>query len=185
MFTQIGMILRRLAYASAVIGGIGVMATMILVAVDVSFRFFSRSVPGTTEIVSYFLMFAIGFLPIAMVERTDGMITLDAVYVMFGKRLKRASRIFAVAFSTVVYAALTWGTWIESMKQLRSGTYFDTTAYLLVVWPAYFIVPISLALATLVTLHRTIDLALGGTLEGDPDPVPDAPHGEGANPDFH
>jgi len=182
---MIGRLLHRASFTLAVISGLAVFATMLIVCVDVLLRFNHSGLPGTTEIVSYYLMLSVGFLPLALVERVDGMITVDAVYAMLGTAFQRAIRIFAMLFSVAVYAALVWATFNEAMKNFRSGAYYDTSAYLLVLWPAYFIVPFSIALALLVAIHRTVDLMRGGPLEPlSPDPVPDAPHGEGAAPDY-
>jgi len=165
MLEQLNTLLRRLAYAAAVISGAAILAMVCLVAADVILRFFHRGLPGTFDIVSYYLMFAVGFLPLALVERVDGMITIDALYTHFGVRLQKATRVGVAAFSMAVYAALTYGTWNEAMKSVRSGAYVDVSSYLLPLWPANLILPVSFGLATLITLHQIAYLAAGGDLD--------------------
>jgi TRAP-type C4-dicarboxylate transport system permease small subunit len=139
----------------AIVAGAATVLTMSIVTVDVTLRFFGSGVPGTLEIVTYYLMLVVAFLPLAYVERQDAVISVDALYVLAPPGAKRAMDIFVGLFSFLVYSAIAYLSLLEALRKFSSGSYVMTAYYELPVWPAYFIVPVGFGLAAIVVLHKT------------------------------
>jgi len=139
----------------AIVAGVATVLTMTIVTVDVTLRFFGSGVPGTLEIVTWYLMVIVAFLPLAYVERQDGAISVDALYVLAPPRAKRAIDIFVGLFSFLVYATVAYLSLQLALHRFSSGSYVMTAYYALPVWPAYFIVPVGFGAAAIVVLHKT------------------------------
>lgn len=170
--------LNALAFGLAVVSGAAVFLMMALTAADVTLRFFGAGVRGTTDIVENYFMLAAGFLPLAYVERRDGMIAVDAVYAMVGA-MQKPVYLFATLYSTVVYAALTYATGLVAWKKIVTGAYLDQIHYHLPVWPGFAMVPLALGLTTALVLLRMASLFRGG-LVGRHDPAGALDDGQGA-----
>jgi TRAP-type C4-dicarboxylate transport system permease small subunit len=139
----------------AIVAGAATVLTMAIVTVDVTLRFFGSGVPGTLEIVTWYLMVIVAFLPLAYVERQEGAISVDALYVLAPPSAKRALDIFVGLFSFLVYSAISYLSLLEAFRKFSSGSYVITAYYSLPVWPAYFIVPLGFGAAAMVVLHKT------------------------------
>lgn len=144
-----------LAYAA----GVGTFAMMVLVGADVLFRAFGGGVPATLEIVAHYLMVIVVFLPLARIERMDATITVDALFTMLGPRAQRTLIVFVAIFSTVIYGALAWLAWVDAVHQYAVGAYVFAAKLQLPTWPGYFLLPVALALAAIVTLIRIFEVA--------------------------
>jgi len=153
-------VLYRLAFVFAVISGVAVFAMMCLIAVDVTFRFFRSGIPGTIEIVSVYLMLMTGFLPMALVERQDSMIKVDALFTIL-RGGRRPVYLFATLVSFLVYAALTYATGMEAWEKVEAGAYVITTRYFMPSWPAYLMVPLALGLTTIISGVRLYEIVTG------------------------
>lgn len=170
--------LNALAFGLAVLSGAAVFFMMALTAVDVTLRFFGGGVRGTTDIVENYFMLAAGFLPLAYVERRDGMIAVDAVFALVGA-MQKPVYLFATLYSAIVYAALTYATGALAWKKIVTGAYLDQIYYHLPVWPGFAMVPLSLGLTTILVLLRAVSLFRGG-LVGRHDPAASVGEAPGA-----
>jgi TRAP-type C4-dicarboxylate transport system permease small subunit len=166
----VSLVARLLSWASyglAFVAGVGTFATMVLVAADVSLRAFGGGVPGTLYIVGYYLMIMVAFLPLARVEGSDGMISVDAFYAVFGRRWQRIIGLLIAILASVVYGAVAYASWFEAIQKFDAGAYILTLDYILPIWPAYFFVPISFGLAALVAFLRAIEIIGGAPVPGE------------------
>jgi TRAP-type C4-dicarboxylate transport system permease small subunit len=153
--------LTALSRSLAILAGFATFFIMVLIAADVVLRFLGSGVPGTLDIVTYYLMVIVAFLALSQVEQNDGMISVDVLFVPLSPTGKRLLMAFACAMTTLVFAGLTYASFIEAVKQFRSGSYVVNLAYVLPIWPSYFIVPLAFGVATLVAALRC-GLALAG-----------------------
>lgn len=149
---------RLLRAAIAVYGAIGAVAIFLMmlhITADVIGKFvFNRPLPGTIPIVSQYYMVIAAFLPLAMVERLTGHISVEILYTAFPRTLRGIASIFATALGTVVFAAMTWATWGEAVKKYAIGAFSYEQGVKVPVWPSHFILPAGTALFTLVLLWR-------------------------------
>lgn len=146
-----------LSIGSAVFAGASIVLILTLVCVDVLLRVYGFALEGTVVIVTNYLMVMVAYLPLAEVERVDKMITVDVLTTLLTPWGRRVVRLVAAIVSVCVYLALAQSTWSQAMAKLNVGAYRILTDHTLLVWPAYFVVPVSCALAAVVVVLRIWD----------------------------
>lgn len=155
---------RLLSRVAAVLSGLGQMAVLgmlVLIACDVlGGNLLGISVPGTTEIVSVYLMVAIAFLPIAKVERDNRHIAVDLLVQFFSAPVRL--RILAVSclISAVFLSLVAYAGWEIAMKKMAIGEYAFGARFLLI-WPARFIVPLGTGAMALFLFFKAWRLMRG------------------------
>lgn len=139
----------------ALLGAIGVIAMLVHVTAYVILRYAIHApVPATVEIVSYYYMVLIAFLPIAWAERRGDMISVEIFDHFFKGRLGRIVDTTVALLTSGVYIILTYTTWIAAMREFSARSFTISLNIAIPTWPSYFILPISFALAAFVTLYR-------------------------------
>ena len=145
----------RITDGLALLGAIGVVAMLVHITAYVIMRQFSHSpVPATVEIVSYYYMVLIAFLPLAWAERRGEMISIEIFAPLMTGRVGRINEIFVALVTSGVYAVLTYTTWLVAMREFSARSFVLSLSVVIPVWPGYFVLPIGFALAALVTLYR-------------------------------
>nr|WP_286174055.1 TRAP transporter small permease subunit [Rhodobacter sp. NTK016B] len=129
---------------------------MFLVSGEIIFRLFGSYIPGSVEIITYYLIVGIAYLPLGQIEQRGDMIAMDVFSAIAGRRVNSAMNWSNGLTSVLVYAVLTVATWEFAWGKMHDGAYVLTSTYALISWPAYFLPPVAFALATLTTLLRTI-----------------------------
>ncbi len=154
----------RLAQWLALVGAIGILLMMVHVGADILSRnLMGRPIPATNEIVSRYYMVLIGFLPLAWVEQRRGMVAVEVLEWVLGPRGRRVSDLLVALIACGIYAALAWITWQTALSNWRSGSFVVVLNFRLPVWPTYFLLPVGLALAAIVTLVRALEVLTGHT----------------------
>ncbi|MEO1988812.1 MAG: TRAP transporter small permease [Martelella sp.] len=150
--------------AIAVYGGIGAVAVflmMIHITADVVGKFvFNRPLPGTIPIVSQYYMVIAAFLPLAIVERLTGHISVEILYATFPRTVRGMLTVFSTALGVVIFALMTWASWGEAVKKYAIGSFSYEQGVKVAIWPSYFILPAGTALLTLVLLWRLFAYAI-------------------------
>ena len=145
----------RISDGLALLGAVGVVAMLVHITAYVVMRQFSHSpVPATVEIVSYYYMVLIAFLPLAWAERRGEMISIEIFAPLLTGRIGRINEIFVALVTSGVYAVLTYTTWLVAMREFSARSFVISLSVVIPVWPGYFVLPIGFALAALVTLYR-------------------------------
>ena len=145
----------RISDGLALLGAVGVVAMLVHITAYVVMRQFSHSpVPATVEIVSYYYMVLIAFLPLAWAERRGEMISIEIFAPLLTGRIGRINEIFVALVTAGVYAVLTYTTWLVAMREFSARSFVISLSVVIPVWPGYFVLPIGFALAALVTLYR-------------------------------
>lgn len=143
------------------LSGIALLLMMLQINLDVIGRFvFNEPLPGTTEIVTAYLMVAIVFLPLARVEMADAHISVDLVaqFLPVGAQLRLQA--FACAAGAAFFAMLTASSWEAAMAKYRIGEYV-MGEFSVVVWPSRFFVPFGCGLMTALLLYKGWRLLIG------------------------
>lgn len=140
----------------AILAGAATLVTMLLICIDIVMRLFHSSFPGTSTIVANYLMIVVAYLPLAWIERNDGMITVDLFSPVPGSPQACISTLLVGVISLPIYIALTHATWLKAVDRLGVFEFETIPNGILYIWPSYFAIPVSLALAALVVLLRTI-----------------------------
>lgn len=157
MRTTIDRYVNAVAAGLALVGAIGVVAMLLHITGYVVLRLFlSSPIPATVEIVSYYYMVVVAFLPIAWAERRGDMISIEIFDSLFRGATGRLVNLFVALVTTVTYFVLTYTTWGVAVREYESGSFVMSLSHLIPVWPGYFALPIGFALAFLVSLHRLV-----------------------------
>jgi TRAP-type C4-dicarboxylate transport system permease small subunit len=82
------------------------------------------------------------------------MIFVEALGGIFGEFGTRLVDVLVSVLSAGIYLILTIATWNKAIEQYDIGSYVMSLSFPMPVWPTYFILPISFALAALVSIVR-------------------------------
>lgn len=115
--------------------------------------FFNVPIGGTTEIVSFYYMIGIVFLPIGRVETRERQIAVDILYDFAGPRARRALRILASLFGLAFFVILLIQTSKDALRALSIGELAMGEAAI-AIWPARLMLPLGFACGTLAILSR-------------------------------
>ncbi|WP_319530186.1 TRAP transporter small permease [uncultured Cohaesibacter sp.] len=160
-------LLRAIIAVYGAVGAAAIFLMMMHITADVIGKFvFNRPLPGTIPIVSQFYMVIAAFLPLAMVEKLTGHISVEVLYATFPKSVRGILTVLATALGVVVFAALTWATWGEAVKKFNIGAFSYEQGVKIPVWPSYFILPAGAGLLSLILFWR-----LFAQLSGAEDPA--------------
>lgn len=164
--------MRRITGGLALVGAVGVVLMLLHVTAYVIMRHFVASpIPATIEIVSYYYMILIAFLPLAWAERRGDMITVEVFQHLMPAAFKRWADILVALVTFAAYAALTYTTWLVAMREFGSRSFLISLNVALPTWPGYFVLPVAFGLAAGMTLYRAAKGVLGE--------APAAPRGNG------
>jgi TRAP-type C4-dicarboxylate transport system permease small subunit len=164
MRERLDRLIGRVTDGLALLGAVGVVAMLVHITIYVILRQIFRSpVPATVEIVSYYYMILIAFLPIAWAERRGEMISIEIFAGVMKGRIGQFNRIFVALVTAGAYGALTYTTWMVAMREFAARSFVISLSVALPVWPGYFILPLGFALATVVALYRGLVPPVQGT----------------------
>jgi TRAP-type C4-dicarboxylate transport system permease small subunit len=144
--------LGRLAEWLAWIG----MAAMLLMAfhvcINISFRWLTgRDIASTLEIVTYYYMVALVYLPMAFIDRAGGHIVADLFSQFMSERnVRRMDAVFHVLLA-LFFALLFWVTVRDAVERTVDGEAVMSAFGPFDVWPSRWSVPIGFGLAFLYT----------------------------------
>lgn len=166
-------LLRRATGFLALVGAIGVIAMLLHICAYVIGRHFAAApVPATVELVSNYYMVLIAFLPIAWAERRGDMIVVEVFGPLFRGPLKRINAVFVALVTAGAYGVLAHTTWVVAMREFAAKSYVISLSTNIPVWPSYFVLPVSFALACAVCLLRIGLVVTGRPLPGKADALP-------------
>lgn len=131
---------------------------MLHVAADVIGRtFFGSPLPGTAEIVTYYYMVTVAYLPWMWLARSDGHIKVDVVARLLPERVSFWMDA-AVKLGLVAYLALfTWQTWEQALRQTGRGELQQAGTFYIAVWPTRWLLPLAGGLMALWVALATVD----------------------------
>ena len=147
------------------IAGIAILLIMFHVVVDVAMREIVASpLDGTIEIVSFYDMVAVTFLPLAYVAHHEGHIHVE----LFTRGLPpRALALLEAVLGAACFAFTVWlvrETWIAALESQASGEMWETSDDLITIWPSRFLLPAGVFLMGVYMAFRIVDdflVALG------------------------
>ncbi|MGH6924866.1 MAG: TRAP transporter small permease [Propylenella sp.] len=156
----------------ALIGSVGTVAMMLHICLDVALRdFFRISLDTTPDIVARYYMVVVAFLPLAWLEKQNGMVSVELLEWALGPRARRISDIFVALFSALVYGVLAWTTARSALRHFEVGTFVEFTHYRMPVWHSHFLPPLGFLLATCVCLLKGLELTVHPGRDQKPEPL--------------
>ena len=163
-------VVTRLSGLLMLLGGICVVLLMLHVVADVALKYFAhRPIVGTLEIVSWYYMVGIAFLPVAWVQWQRRHLMVE----MFTMRMShRATAILdgVVAILTLAYVStLTVLVYQQAVEATARNEIQDVTFFDMPVWPSRWILVVAFGAMTLViVLQAIIDFRFGLAGKGTP-----------------
>jgi TRAP-type C4-dicarboxylate transport system permease small subunit len=155
----------------ALIAAIGTVAMMLHICLDVALRnFFRISIDVTPDIVARYYMVILAFLPLAWLERRNGMVTVELLDWALGPRARQISNVFVALFSAAIYVVLAWTTARSALRHYGVGTFVEFTHYRLPVWHSHFLPPLGFILAAAVCLLKALEFAVAPGRGRSPEP---------------
>lgn len=152
----------KLSRMLAFVAAIGVLAMMIHVCADILSRVLTgASLPATVEMVSYYYMLLVAFLPLAWVERRGGMISVELLDFMLSPRMRRVSDLLIAALGVVIYAVMAYASWLTAVRNYETGTFVVALQTKIITWPGYFLPPAGFALAAIIVTVRLFQIITG------------------------
>lgn len=134
--------------------GMAIILLMALhVAASVAMRWMmGRDIPLTLEMTTYYYMVALTFLPLALIDLTHRHIRAEFLYAMMPAAVRYLLAL-AIRLAMVGYLGfLTWRSFLNAESRSRVNEQIVTMLGNMPIWPARWLVPFGLAVATLAAL---------------------------------
>lgn len=144
---------------------------MFQVVGDVFLKYvFNSPIENNLEIVSFYYMVAVVFLPLVIVERRHEHINVDLFVLILPKPAQRIAYSFASALTAGFFALLAYQTCLDAFHATRVGEVMMGTN-LVPIWPSRWFPPIGFSLISLTCLNHALRALVDPTFE----PTPETP----------
>jgi TRAP-type C4-dicarboxylate transport system permease small subunit len=117
-------------------------------------RFFNYPLPGTIEIVSYFYMVSVSFLPLGYSQAVGEHVSADAFLAVIPRRLRPYAEWLGKLLSVVVCIILLWATTQMAIQQTLLGEAVQSSYFDIPVWWTRWLVPFGLLSMVMVMLAQ-------------------------------
>lgn len=152
---------RWIANIVGLLGAIGVIVMMLHITVDVLCRVILGSpLVGTNEIVSRYYMIAVAFLPLAWVERRNGMIAVELFDSLLGRGARLVGDLLVAVVSIAVLLLITWTSWHEAVAAYQKDAFVMAVGSRIPVWPTYYMIPVGCFLAAIIVVLRAVMMVI-------------------------
>ncbi|WP_187968891.1 TRAP transporter small permease [Aquibium microcysteis] len=160
--TLVSVLVKGVDWLLVAIGAAGLLAMMLHIGIDIlSSLLFNAPLAITSAIVTNYYMIAVAFVPIMIAEYRGAHIGValvtDALPAVARRRIDFLVQVAMVA----VYALLTLQAWGEATDKYAAGAFVVEQTTRILIWPAYFIVPLALGAMALFLALKVILRALG------------------------
>lgn len=149
----------RLCRALSLLGGLAVVLMMLHICLDVLLlNLFRISMHSTPDIVARYYMVAVAFLPLGWLTLKRQMISVELLDLALPAWALRLSDMAIGIVGTVVYALVTYATWLKAMREMQSRSFVELVSFQMPIWHSHLLVPIGFGLATLACALMTLVL---------------------------
>jgi TRAP-type C4-dicarboxylate transport system permease small subunit len=150
------------------VGGLALLAMMLHVTADVAFKYlFNSPVPLTMEMVTYYYMAAVVFLPLFSLERKDAtLVHVELVYGLLAMRVRRVILPAALLLSAIFCACAAYAAWKPAMQAFHTGTYAGSIL-IVSIWPTRFLPVIGFALLAATLTIKAFNVIRRGIHDED------------------
>jgi TRAP-type C4-dicarboxylate transport system permease small subunit len=81
---------------------------------------------------------------------------VEAFTDVLGDSFRVWTDVLVAVISSIIYFIFMLATWTKAVEQFERGAYIMSLDFPMPVWPTYFVIPVSLGLASLVCLIRLV-----------------------------
>lgn len=115
---QLSRVIEKLAWAAVLIGGVGLLISMLLGVADVIGSYLGHPVPGAYEVTeSTMVLIVFGGLTYAQIKRKH--IRVELLYTHVGPRVQSAMDVLADIAAILFFGALIWQGWNEATYSIQ------------------------------------------------------------------
>lgn len=153
---------------------IGLAAVMMVhVTIDVVLsQFIAEPMPMTVDLVSFYYMVGLVFLPLAFVETKNEHIDVDLIHAALPQSGQKSLEMLALLLSTIYFALLTYQSGVDAMEKYELGEYTMGLVNV-TIWPGRFFLPIGCGALTLVLLLKLLRRPFSDEyMQSDPHHIP-------------
>ncbi len=161
-------IIRSLDRILLFVGAVGLILMMLHVSIDVVSKYiFNYPVPLTMEMVSYYYMTAVAFLPLAALERPgSSLVHVEIVYGNMVLGIRRVVYPAALLLAAAYCAVAAYAACKPALSALNAGSYAGSTI-IVPTWPSRFLPIVGFAFLAIVLACKAIDSIRTGMVESD------------------
>lgn len=159
---------RTLAGTMNFVGAFALVAMMLHVTADVVSKYlFHYPIPLTMEMVTYYYMTAVAFLPLFSLERKgSSLVHVELVFALLSMRVRRVLLPAVLLAAAVFCACEAYAAWKPAMQAMKAGTYAGSII-IVPIWPTRFLPVIGFGFLTLALVKKAIDCIRHGIHEED------------------
>lgn len=163
--------IEKSANGLAVVAAICLVLMMMQIVADVVLKFvFNAPIQGNLEIVSFYYMVGVVFLPLAMVELRHEHISVDVFFMMFPRILQRLVYALTSLVTAALFALFAYQTFLDAVNATRTGEVMMGTN-LVPIWPSRWALPAGFVVISLTCiLHAWRAFAEADRFEPTPAP---------------
>jgi TRAP-type C4-dicarboxylate transport system permease small subunit len=129
---------------------------MLQITIDVGLKYiFNSPIEGNLEVVSYYYMVGVVFLPLAMVELRHEHINVDLFVQFLPRRARNYVYVFGCVVSIVFFTVLVYQTFLDAVHSTRINDMMMGSIYV-TIWPSRWILPVSFTIIDLAIVVHAI-----------------------------
>ena len=165
-------LVRRGSDGLTILGGLCLVLMMLQITVDVGLKYiFNSPIEGNLEVVSFYYMVGVVFLPLAMVELRHEHINVDLFILMMPKRMRVYVYVFGCVVSLIFFGVLTYQTFLDAVHATRITEIMMGSIYV-TIWPSRWTLPIGFTFIGLaIVVHAIRALREPETFDPTPEVV--------------
>ncbi|TMV14613.1 TRAP transporter small permease [Arenibacterium halophilum] len=147
----------RIVAVTAWIAAITVIVMCLHVSASALLRsLFNVTLPGTVEIVMYYYMVLVAFLPWSMAQKLGEHVSVDMLVTVLPDRVTVVLQLLVDVFSAAVTGILCWALVSMAIRQTGFGQIVETGWFGLPVWPARWLAALGCGAMVLVLAVQII-----------------------------
>jgi len=142
----------------ALIGGVIIVAMMVLVSLDVAMKYiFHKPITGTLEITSAYFMVALVWLPLGAVTRDQEHLEVELFTQHLAPNKLAWFKLFGCVVGATYAAIMSFQGFEEALHQTQIGEVWETATFDIPVYGARWFMPIGTFLASLYLVFYALD----------------------------
>lgn len=162
-------LVRKVSWGLTILAGLLLSLMMLQIVIDVGLKYiFNSPIEGNLEVVSFYYMVGVVFLPLAMVELRHEHINVDLFVQMLPLRGRSYVYVFGCGVSLVFFGILAYQTFLDAIHATRINEVMMGSIYV-TIWPSRWFLPAGFTLIGLAIVIHAVK-ALRDPLVFDPTP---------------
>lgn len=139
--------LERLTQTALNLAGIGLLLMMLLIVIDVAAKYiFNSPIPGVLELVAFYFMTMVVFLPLATAQKNHQHLVVDLFTRSLSRKATAVLNMLAGIISLVYLGLFVWGSFQQAVYMTSINQSAEILDQNLIIWPVLWVLPISIIL---------------------------------------